>query len=88
MKARTCADGRPQQEGTTKKESSSPTASLESVMLTSVIDAMEGQDITTFDIPNAFVQTDLPQADPGEQVIMKMRGKLAPLMVQTNPHLH
>ena len=42
MKARMCADGRPQQEGTMKQESSSPTASLESAMLTAVIDAMEG----------------------------------------------
>ena len=42
IKARTCADGRPQQEGTAKQESPSPTASLESIMLTSAIDAMEG----------------------------------------------
>ena len=89
-KARTCADRRPQQEGTTKQESSSPTASLESIVLTSAIDAMEGQDVATIDIPNAFMQTDLPdlpQADPGEQAIVKMRGKLALTMVQTDPHL-
>ena len=42
IKARTCADGRPQQEGTAKQKSSSPAASLESVTLTAVIDAMEG----------------------------------------------
>ena len=56
-------------------------------MLTSAIDAMEGQDVATINIPNAFVQTGPPKANPGEQAIVKMRGKLAPLMVQTNPQL-
>ena len=35
-------------------------------MLTAVVDAMEDQDIAMVDISNAFVQMDLPGADPGE----------------------
>ena len=40
-----------------KEEATSPTASLESVLLTAVIDAKEGQDIAICDVPNAFIQT-------------------------------
>ena len=88
IKAQTCADGPPQQESTAKQESSSPTASLESIMLTSVVGAMEDQDVATVDISNVFVQMDLPTEGPEEkQPMMKVRGKLALLRVQTNPQL-
>ena len=35
----------------------SPTISTEGTLLTKVIKAQEGQDVTTCNIPNAFVQT-------------------------------
>ena len=35
----------------------SPTISIEGMLLTAVIKAQEGQDITTCNIPNTFVQT-------------------------------
>ena len=38
-------------------EVTSPTMSLEVTTLTAVIKVQEGQDISTCDIPNAFVQT-------------------------------
>jgi hypothetical protein len=38
IKARGCADGRKQQDTTTKEEASSPTVAIESVMLSSTID--------------------------------------------------
>ena len=38
----------------TKEESSSPTVSTESVLLTSIIDAQEGREVAVIDIPNAF----------------------------------
>ena len=33
-----------------------------------VIDAMEGRDIMTVDIPNAFVQAKFPEVKPGEDL--------------------
>ena len=58
-------------------------------MLTPMVDAMEDRDATTVDMPNVFVQTKLPTNGlEEEQVMMKTRGKLALLMVQTNPALH
>ena len=45
IKARGCADGRKQRIYTSKEEASSPTVSLESVLLSCVIDAQEGRDM-------------------------------------------
>jgi hypothetical protein len=42
VKARACADGRPQKNLFQKWESSSPTIRTESVLITSMIDAYEG----------------------------------------------
>jgi len=42
IKARGCADWRPQREYTKKEEVSSPTVSLEAMMLSCTIDAKEG----------------------------------------------
>ena len=46
----------------TKEEASSPTAFTESVILTSIVDAKEGREVATVDIPNAFAQTVIPDA--------------------------
>jgi hypothetical protein len=46
------------QRGTIEKlDASSPTATLESVLLTAVIDTKEHRHVAVIDIPNAFVQT-------------------------------
>ncbi len=45
-----------------KIASHSPTAVLESVMLTAVINAAEGQNVAIVNIPNAFVQAKLPKS--------------------------
>ena len=50
--------GRNKKRGKTDKtDATSPTAALESVLLTSTIDAKEGRDVAIIDIPNAFVTT-------------------------------
>ena len=46
-----------------RKEASSPTASQEGIFLTSTIDAHEKRDIMTVDIPNAYIQVDVPVDD-------------------------
>ena len=58
-KARTCVDGRPQRLWMNKDEAASPTVLLESVLLTSVIDAKEKREVAVVDIPNGFVQTEM-----------------------------
>ena len=80
VKARGCADGRKQRDMYSKEEAASPTVSTEAILLTSVIDAKEGQDVATTDIPVAYLN-----ADMDDEVIMVMEGRLAELMVQTAP---
>ena len=60
VKARTCANGKPQRQWSDKEEKSSPTVSIASVFLTSMIEAKENRDVATVDVPNAFIQTDQP----------------------------
>ena len=86
IKGRTCADGRKQRLWMDKTDTASPTVLLESVLLTSIIDAKENRDVATIDIPNAFVQTEM--GDEEETVYMKMRGKLAEILVQVSPEIY
>jgi hypothetical protein len=51
------AGGNIQQDYLSKEEASSPTAATESVLLMSVVNAMENRDVAIIDIPNAFIQT-------------------------------
>ena len=58
-------------------------------MLTMCIDAKEERDIMTADVPNAFVQTDMPDTDPGDdRVIMKIEGILADMLVEIAPETY
>ena len=83
IKARSCADGRKQREYIKKEDASSPTVSLEAIMLTMAIEAAEGREVATIDIPGAFLHTDID-----EDVVMQLKGKLAELMVQVDPKLY
>ena len=60
-----------------------PTAALESILLTSTIDAKEGCDVAIIDISNAFVTTRIEYKK--DIVIVRLRGKLAELMAETAP---
>jgi hypothetical protein len=67
-------------------DASSTTAALESVLLTAVIDAHEGRDVTVIDSPNKFVQTLVKDHDKGK-AIMHLRGKLAKLVAKVAPEI-
>ena len=59
IKARGCADGSLQRECTKEEEVSSPTMSLEAMMLSCTIDAKEGRYVIVTDVPGAFLHADL-----------------------------
>jgi Reverse transcriptase (RNA-dependent DNA polymerase) len=82
IKGRSCADGRKQRIYKTKAETSSPTVSIESLMLSCMIDAMEGRDIATCDIPAAFMQADID-----EEIHVKFDGELVDLLLKVDPML-
>jgi len=54
VKARGCADGRPQRQYTDKEYARSPTVSLEGIMMSCFIDAKEGWYVAVTDIPGHF----------------------------------
>ena len=83
IKGRGCADGRKQRVHTGKEEKTSPTVATESVMLTSTIDAREGRDVATVDIPGAFMHS-----DQDETVHLRLQGTLADLLVKCDPKLY
>lgn len=57
----------------TRENTSNPTVSTESVLLTALIEAKEGSHIATIDIPNAFIQTKLKPGEDGNRTIMIIR---------------
>jgi Reverse transcriptase (RNA-dependent DNA polymerase) len=89
IKGRAVYNGKPTREWKSKEDSASPTASLESVMILSVIDAKERRDIMSCDIPNAFIQADTPEVKPGEErILMKITGVLVDMLVQMAPDVY
>ncbi len=84
IKARSCVNGIVQREHIAKEEAAAPTVGLlDSVFITSTIDAKESRKVVTIDITGAFLH-----ADNEDYVIMKMVGTLAELMVKTNSKMY
>ena len=63
IKSQHCANGSTQHAYMECDEVMSLTVSTEGTLLTTVIEAQEGQDVATCDIPNAFVQTHVDEKD-------------------------
>jgi hypothetical protein len=69
-----------------QEDATSPTAATKLILLTATIDAEEGRDVMTVDIPNAFVQTKLDINQ--EKVIMKIFGILVDMLIEINPEMY
>jgi len=85
IKARTVANGSVQRKWMEREDTASPTTALESVLLSATIDAKEGRDVATVDIPNAFIQTEIPQEKGKERIVLKIRGQLVDILEQIDP---
>ena len=86
IKGRMVTGGNKQRGHIDKTDATSPTAALESVLLTSTIYAKEGRDVAIIDIPNAFVTTRIE--DKKDIVTVRLRGKSAELMLATAPEIY
>ena len=86
VKSRMVADGSIQRKrpGYKKEDSSAPTVSTEGVFITGAIEAWEERIVNCFDIPGAFLHADCKDGE----VYMRLRGKLAELMVLVEPKLY
>ena len=71
-----------------REETASPTAATESIFLTTVIDAKEGRDIMSSDVPNAFIQTPMDYKHGEPRVIMKLRGLTVDILLNKYPDIY
>ena len=86
IKSQHCANGSTQRTYMACDEVMSPTINTEGSLLTAVIEAQEGRDVTACDIPNAFVQTHVEEKDKdGNQTIMKIRGVCVDILCEIDP---
>jgi hypothetical protein len=77
---------KPTRECLSQEDTASPTAALESILITGVIEAKEERDVMTCNIPNAFIQAYLPKKEPGEdRVVKKITGVLVGMLVDIDP---
>ena len=75
-------NGKPTRKRLSREDSASPTAALESIILTAVIDAHEERDIMTCNTPTLFIQALMPEVEPGDKrVMMKTTGVLVDMLV-------
>jgi hypothetical protein len=75
IKVQSCANSSVQWEHIAKEKAAAPAVCLESVFVTSTINAKERRKVVTIDIPGDFLHT-----NNDDYVIMKMHGTLAELM--------
>ena len=85
IKGRKVADGSKQRtfEGYNKADGTLPAVSTDGLLITCAIDAHEGLDVCTMDIPGTFLQ-----ADNDEFVLVLLKGTLAEMMVKIDPSLY
>eukprot|EP00934_Nitzschia_sp_Nitz4_P002612 Nitzschia sp. Nitz4//scaffold489_size5144//31//2646//NITZ4_009230-RA/size5144-processed-gene-0.1-mRNA-1//1//CDS//3329552897//2602//frame0 len=83
VKARGCADGRPQREYTRKEDASSPTVANESVFITAVIDGAEDREVAVVDVPGAFMQ-----AEMDEIVHLRLTGVMVDMLLETDSQMY
>ncbi len=83
IRGRMVADGRKQRETAIKGEAASPKVCVESIFITAAIEAHEGRDVATVDLPSAYLH-----AENDETLHMRLQGRLAELMGRVEPALY
>ena len=83
VKGRSCLNGSQQWKYLGENESiASPTSQLEALFLSLIIDVMEKRDVAVFDIPGAYLHTEIPE---DKKVLMKLRDEFVDIMCTVNP---
>ena len=75
IKGRGCADGRKHWYWLSKEDTSSQTVSTEGIMLSYMIGAMKGRELSTANIPGSFLYTDYDKGD----IHIKLEGAMVTL---------
>ncbi|KAG7347353.1 reverse transcriptase RNA-dependent DNA polymerase [Nitzschia inconspicua] len=80
IKGRSCADGRPQKALYPKEATTSPTISIDALLVSLMIDAKEQRDVAMADVEGAFLH-----AWMDDFVLMKITGQSVDIMCSVNP---
>ena len=83
MNGRTVADGSTQRGYIPHEQATSPTVSIEALLLTCVIDAMEDRAVAIAYVSGAFLKTDIPEED--DDVIVVFEGAMVDPLLRTDP---
>ena len=83
IKARGCANGRGQQDFISKEETRSPTVSINALMCSCTIDAIEGRKVITCDIPRVFLQLDWPKDE--FPIYIRFDGSMVNIICEIEP---
>ena len=83
IETRVCANGSTQRSYIERYKAANPTVSTEALMITSVIEAKQKRDVVTLDIPNAFIQTPIPESN--EKTITRISGHLSEVIIESLP---
>ena len=84
IKGRGYADRRKQWDWISNKDMSSPTMSVEGLMLSCVIDAIEGQEVATANTPGSFLHTDYEKGE----IHIKLEGAMVTLLEDIEPEYY
>ncbi len=83
VKGRACINRAPQRAYIPKEEAALPTVLTELTFITGAIAARERRKVRCYNIPTAFVNTDVD-----EDVLMVLKGELADMMEQIAPQVY
>jgi hypothetical protein len=83
IKGQACLNKAPQRAYIPKEDPALPTVSTELTFITAAIAAKEWQRVRCYDVPSAFVNTDMDK-----DVLMVLKGELAEMMVQIAPEIY
>ena len=84
IKGRGCADRRKHQDWLSKEDTSSPTVYTEGLMISCMIDTVEGREAATADIPGAFLHTNYYKGD----IYIKLEGDMVTLIEDIDPEYY
>lgn len=76
LKGRVSADSQKQRGISKKEDVVSPACALKSILITSLVNALEGRDVEITNIPGTYLN-----ADMNKIIQMKLKGRMAELMV-------
>ena len=89
IKARLVFNGKPTRDWLSREDTTSQTASQEGIFMTATVDAKEERDVMSNDIPNAFIQAEVPKdKKKSKQIIIKITGKLVNVLISIAPETY